>query len=200
MGRTDGFPKIGIFAVFLGGSEIACLNDYQVRQRKKRIPTFPFLDWCFWWCSIAHPERGSRRTQRFNLTTQRSPNQSLQATVGSCGFWPVFGFRVGFGGSNGFRQTPTAPELGSLGVRNPVMANTERTTIVLIRHAESYPSNDIKINPTPWICQNFAARISTLHRSDSGKRGAMWLPPQIQWAGGWDTHVNSPPKVSGSEF
>ena len=43
------------------------------------------------------------------------PNQSLQATAGSCGFINVFGVVAGFGLSDVFRQTPTAPELGSLG-------------------------------------------------------------------------------------
>ena len=111
MGRTDGFPKIGIFAVFLGGSEIACLNDYQVRQRKKRIPTFPFLDWCFWWCSIAHPERGQSANKVIQLNAAEILTSRCRRRWGAAVFDPFSGFEWVLVGRTVFGKPP--PRLNS---------------------------------------------------------------------------------------
>jgi hypothetical protein len=43
------------------------------------------------------------------------PNKALQLTARICGFNNVSGVVAGFGLSDGFRQTPAATELGSLG-------------------------------------------------------------------------------------
>jgi len=43
------------------------------------------------------------------------PNQPLQLTAGTAVFNNVFWFAADVGLSNGFRQTPAATELGSLG-------------------------------------------------------------------------------------
>ncbi len=50
------------------------------------------------------------------IQSHTDPNESLQATVGSAVFEKFSGFAVGLGLSDGFRQIPTAPELGSLGL------------------------------------------------------------------------------------
>ena len=47
-----------------------------------------------------------------NPTNRILPNPPLQLTAGSFCFYNVFGVVVGFGLSDGFRQTPAATELG----------------------------------------------------------------------------------------
>ena len=50
-----------------------------------------------------------------NRHALQPPNQPLQLTAGPAVFINVYGIATGFGLSDGFRQTPTAPELESLG-------------------------------------------------------------------------------------